>query len=98
MKRYRFSDGHEITTSLAIDEVNKRMRRLDILRVLMEGYDGGEGESICRKALRAYNKEQFTGIIRLTDTEKDFLSYKLEDAMIDDEDAEVIRFYTGVAR
>lgn len=94
MKRYRFSDGHEITTDLPIEEVMKRMKRLDTLRVMTEGYDEGEGQSICKKALRAYDKEQFTGIIRLTTTEKDFLGYKLEDDMIDDEDREVIRFYT----
>ena len=94
MKRYRFSDGHEITTDLPIEEVMKRMKRLDTLRVMTEGYEEGEGQSICKKALRAYDKEQFTGIIRLTTTEKDFLGYKLEDDMIDDEDREVIRFYT----
>ena len=94
MKRYRFSDGHEIITDLPIEEVMKRMKRLDTLRVMTEGYEEGEGQSICKKALRAYDKEQFTGIIRLTTTEKDFLGYKLEDDMIDDEDREVIRFYT----
>lgn len=94
MKRYRFNDGHEITTSLPIEEVLKRMQRLDTLRVLTEGYEEGEGVNICKKALRAYDKESFTGIIRLTFTEKDFLGYLLEDEMLDEADREAIRFYT----
>ena len=93
-KRYRFNDGHEIVTSLTINEVMKRMQRLDTLRVMMEGYDEGEGCKIFQKALRAYDKEDFTGIIRLTATEKDFLTYKTEDPFLTDEEIEAIRFYT----
>ena len=94
MKRFRFTDGHEVTTNLDMDEMLKRMNRLDWLRVLTEGYENGEGKSICDKALRAYNKtENFTGIIRLTFLEKDFLAYRLEDAMNTQKDIETIRFY-----
>lgn len=79
MKRVTFSDGMSCTTKLSIAEINKRMRRLDLLRVMTEGYDSGMGYSICHKALRAYNKsENFTGIIRLTTPEKDFLSYLMD--------------------
>lgn len=73
----------------------KRMDRLDDLRVITEGFTEGVGRGICEKALRAYNKlNGFTGIIRLTYTEKEFLDYMLEDKFLDNEDREVIKFYT----
>lgn len=94
MRKYRFVDGHEVTTKLSLDEMLKRMNRLDWLRVLTEGYEDGEGKSICDKALRAYNKtENFTGIIRLTAIEKDFLGYRLEDSMNTEKDIETIQYY-----
>lgn len=94
MRKYRFVDGHEVTTKLSLDEMLKRMNRLDWLRVLTEGYESGEGKSICDKALRAYDKtENFTGIIRLTAIEKDFLGYMLEDSMNTEKDIETIRYY-----
>lgn len=94
MRRIRFNDGHEVTTKLEVNEVMTRMNRLNTLRVLTEGYTDGEGRSICDKALKAYNKkDSFTGIIRLTFLEKDFLGYLLESDMNDEEDIETIRFY-----
>lgn len=94
MKTYKFSDGHRITSKLSADEIMKRMVRLDLLRVMTEQHECEEGRSICQKALKAYNKtENFTGIIRLTFTEKDWLGYKLEDQYLDDEDRAVIEFY-----
>lgn len=94
MNTYRFTDGHTINSKLSKEEVLKRMNRLDILRVMTEGYEEGEGYNICQKALRAYNKtDPFTGIIRLNILEKDFLSYCLEDEFIDDEEREIVNFY-----
>ena len=92
--RYTFSDGHTITSRLERKEVKIRMERLDWLRVLTEGFSSGEGKSIYKKALTAYNKEDnFTGIIRLSIHEKDFLGYMLEDNMLSVKDMEVINFY-----
>jgi hypothetical protein len=94
MKRYTFKDGTKVTSRLDSKEVIKRMNRLDTLRVLTEGYTDGEGASICKKAWRAYNKlNDFTGIIRLNNLEKDFLGYMLESDMLDNEDREVINYY-----
>ena len=94
MKKYTFSNGDVITSELEVNELVKRTKRLDLLRVMTEGYESGEGVNICKKALRAYNKKKgFTGIIRLTAIEKDFLSYKLEDSFITEEEREVINFY-----
>lgn len=93
MKKYEFNDGHVYTSKLGKDELLKRMNRLDILRVLTEGYEYGTGREICKKAIRAYNKEEnFTGIIRLNLIEKDFLSYCLESDMTEKE-IETIKFY-----
>lgn len=90
---YVFTDGHVITSKLESKELQKRMDRLDWLRVLTEGYTEGEGYSICQKALRAYNKtENFTGIIRLTVSEKDFLYYIFY-ATHDEKDIDVLRHY-----
>ncbi len=94
MKRYTFTNGYQITSNLTANEVLERMNRLDWLRVLTEGYEDGEGKSICEKAVKAYNKkDNFTGIIRLTVLEKDFLGYMLENEFNTDKDIEVIRFY-----
>lgn len=95
MKRYTFKDGTVVTTKLNAKEMVKRMDRLNLLRVITEGFTEGVGRGICEKALRAYNKlNGFTGIIKLTYTEKEFLDYMLEDKFLDDEDREVIKFYT----
>lgn len=97
MATYKFRNGDVVFSKLPKEEMLKRMNRLDVLRVMTEGYDEGEGRSICDKALRAYNKvEGFTGIIRLSNIEKDFLSYQLENEFIDDKEIEVIRFYCGI--
>lgn len=92
--KYTFRNGDVVYTDLASAEMLKRMRRLDILRVLTEGYEEGTGRGICDKALRAYNKtDSFTGIIRLTASEKDFLGYMLDNDMLNDEDRAVINYY-----
>ena len=94
LKTYKFKDGHTITSKLSPEEVMKRMQRLDWLRVLTEGYEEGEGASICRKALQAYNKtDNFTGIIKLNATEKDFLGYMLEGEFNSEKDNDTIKFY-----
>ena len=94
MKTYRFTNGDVVKSNLDSNELMKRMRRLDVLRVLTEGYEEGEGESICKKAWKAYNKvDNFTGIIRLNDLEKDFIGYMLENEFNTEEDIEVLKFY-----
>lgn len=94
MYRYTFSDGHMVTSTLNQQELLKRMRRLDTLRVLVEGHDSGYGLSIYNKACKAYDKtDNFTGIIRLTPSEKDWLSYLLESSMLTQEDISVINYY-----
>jgi len=91
---YRMNTGELVRTNLLAKEMLKRMKRLDTLRVLTEQHECEEGKSICKKALKAYNKlDGFTGIIRLTFLEKDWLAYMLEDKFIDDEDRECIEFY-----
>lgn len=96
MRKLTFTDGHQITTKLSNDEILKRMRRLDTLRVLTEQHENEEGKNICKKAIKAYNKQDnFTGIIRLTFSEKDWLSYMLESDFIDREEEETIKFYIG---
>ena len=93
MGTYTFTDGFQCTSKLDKSELMKRMRRLDNLRVLTEGFEEGAGKSICDKALRAYHKEDnFTGTIKLTVTEKDFLGYLLEGTVTED-DVETIQFY-----
>lgn len=91
---YKFTNGEVITSRLEKDELMERMNRLDTLRVLTEGYTEGHGKSICKKAVRAYNKvNDFTGIIRLSIHEKDFIGYLLESEFNDEEDKEVLNFY-----
>ena len=95
MKKYTFSNGDVVRSDLNADELIKRMKRVDLLRVMTEGYEYGEGLSIYNKALRAYNKvDNFTGIIRLTILEKDFIGYMRERSFLTDEEIEVINFYT----
>lgn len=92
--KYTFKNGDVVYSDLEKSEMVRRMRRLDILRVLTEGYEEGTGRGICDKALRAYNKtDSFTGIIRLTASEKDFLGYILDSDMLNDEDRAVINYY-----
>lgn len=83
---------------ITVQEAKKRYNRLDTLRVLTEGYEEGEGYNIYQKAFRAENKstEEFTGIIRFTATEKDFLGYILSDnEYLDEYEKEILRFYIG---
>lgn len=54
MRSYSFSDGHIVTSKLNTAELLKRMKRLDCLRVLTEGYESGEGHTIFQKVWRAY--------------------------------------------
>lgn len=94
MRCYTFTDGHTTTSKLGRDEILERMRRLDWLIVLTEGYTTGVGLGICKKALRAYDKaEGFTGIIHLTLEEKDFIGYMLESDMLTDRDRAVLEYY-----
>ncbi len=94
---YTFNDGSVYTSKLETGEFIKRLRRLDTLRVLVEQHECKEGESIYKKAFRAYNKtNNFTGIIRLTFLEKDWLAYMLENEFNSEEDIEVIKFYTKI--
>lgn len=95
MKKYTFKNGDVMISKLSSDELMQRIRRLDTLRVMTEQHECKEGRNICKKALNAYNKkEQFTGIIKLTGLEKDWLSYMLESDMLSDENRKVIEFYT----
>ena len=97
MKRYTWEDGYSITSKLSIKEVVKRMNRLDTLRVLTEQSECEIGKSICKKALNAYNKkDNFTGVIRLTNLEKDWLSYMLESDFNTEEDIKTIKFYCRI--
>lgn len=92
--KYTFKNDDVVISSLPQAEMLKRMRRLDLLRVLTEGYEEGPGRAICDKALRAYNKvDDFTGVIRLNGIEKDFIGYMLENDMLDDEDIQVLNYY-----
>lgn len=96
MKRYTFNDGFTCTSNLTIQEILKRMRRLDVLRVLTEEIEDETYQNICKKAIKAYDKEDnFTGIIRLTPYEKEMLMIIREDnRYITEEDKEVLDFYT----
>lgn len=96
MKKYTFNDGHQITSNLPAKEILKRMRRLDVLRVLTEQLEDETYQNICKKAIKAYDKEDnFTGIIRLTDYEKEMLQIiRDENIHIDEEDKEALDFYT----
>ena len=97
MHKYTFTNGDVMTSRLNKEELMRRLGRLDTLRVLTEGFLDDEdcpGRTICKKAINAYNKmNDFTGIIRLNSLEKDWLSYMLEDGMLDDEDVECINWY-----
>lgn len=78
---------------VSAEELQKRYNRLDRLRVITEPFESGPGLSIYKKALRAEDAQNFTGIIRLTPAEKDWLEYLLENDMLTDYDVEVINFY-----
>ena len=53
MYTYTFSNGDVVKSNLSQDLLMQRMRRLDTLRVLTEGYEYGVGLSIYNKALKA---------------------------------------------
>lgn len=42
MYKYTWNDGFYLITNLTVDEAIRRYNRLDILRVLTEGYDDGD--------------------------------------------------------
>ena len=97
MNRYTFTSGKVFTSKLNKDEVLKRMNRLNTLMVLLEENENKYGRNIYEKALKAYNKtEGFTGIIHLTFSEKDWLSYHLENSCITDKQIEIIKFYCRI--
>ena len=94
MYKYTFSNGDVMTSYLPKDEVLKRLRRLDILISMTEGHYAGRGLAIYKKAVAASNKlDNFTGIIRLNFSEKDWLGYKLEDESLSDERRKCIEWY-----
>ena len=90
---YRYIlNGVIITSQLEKEEILKRMRRLDLIRVLTEQYDCEEMKNICKKASKAYYKtDDFTGIIRLTNAEKDTLAYMLENEFLNEEEKEWLK-------
>lgn len=100
MHTYRLNNGTVVTTNLTAQEMCKRATRLDSLRVITEGYEEGVGRGICEKALRAYDKnEGFTGIIRLTAIEKDFLDYIYnENPFLTDWEIEALEYYLGIRK
>lgn len=84
-------------TKLSNEELKNRLSRLAKLICIFEEHTDEKGSSICQKAVRAYNKtDNFTGIIKLTSLEKEFISYKLEEQFIDKEKIELIRFYCKI--
>lgn len=92
--KYTFANGDVVISSLPQDKLLDRMRRLDQLRVLVEQNESDVAQSICKKALRAYNNtSNFTGIIRLSQRETDWLSYLLESDMLTDKSRDVVNFY-----
>lgn len=95
MYRYTFNDGHQITSELPVSEVNKRMKRLAHLIMLLEGFDEGSVfNRIYKKAVAAYDKtDNFTGRIRLSFTEKDNLGYLLDRGTNTPADIEVLKYY-----
>ena len=94
MNKYTFANGDIVISRLTEKEILKRMNRLNRLRVVIEGNESEEATSIQKKAIKAWNKKvNFTGIIRLTFQEKDWLSYMLENEFLDEEDKEIIKFY-----
>lgn len=99
MFRYTWDDGFSVQTNLSVQEFLKRYNRLDTLRVLTEGYDDLDGNEhpytkICKKASKAENNlSNFTGIIRLSPTEKYYLEGMLDREFLTPEEEEVIRYY-----
>ena len=98
MAKYRvtFKSGEVYTTDLDTKEMIKRMNRLDLLRVATEQLqDNPVYRNIYKKAEAAYNKyENFTGIVRLTQYEKENLAY-LPHEYMSDEELNAIKFYMG---
>ena len=101
MAKYRvtFKSGEVYTTDLDAKEMIKRMNRLDWLMVATEGYERDAiYYNIYKKAEKAYNKyENFTGVVRLTDYEKDSLCY-LNPEFMKPEEREAIKFFMGTGR
>lgn len=54
---YKFNDGSVYTSKLKRDEFLERLDRLDWLRVMTEGYEGGEGENMLEKDFLSYMYE-----------------------------------------
>ena len=94
MRMITFRDGRVMHSHLTDREVLKRLNRLNKLIILVEQNDCPEAQSIYNKATNTYkNNKNFTGIIRLSTAEKDWLSYKLECEFNSEEDVECIAFY-----
>ena len=91
---YILLSGEKYKSNLPMDKFCEVFYRLCYLMVLTEEYDDEVYKNIHRKAKRAFDKmDGFTGIIRLTTLEKDFLGALLEDELLDDEYKKVIKHY-----
>lgn len=84
-------------TKLTKEEAEDRLDKLSWLIYWFEGHESGTGHNIWQKAYKAYNKvNDFTGIIRLTKYEKEFISYMLDSKPISKKEIEIIRFYSKI--
>lgn len=93
MNKYTLINGEVHKSKLSPASFTAKYRRLDTLRVIIEGNESKVGLAIYNKVINALNKDVFTGIIRLTFTEKDFLSYYLESDMLSVKDKYVIESF-----
>ena len=83
-------------------EFKKLQKRIELLSHLIDVVEENESDiakSILKKAVRAYNKpvKEFTGIIRLTSAEKDFLSYYMECEHISPYCVEAVKHFAKLA-
>ena len=92
---YVFSNGYRMTSKLSIPQIKERLSRLKHLIVLTENFENEDGESIYKKAYKAYHKkDNFTGVIRLNEQEKDFISYLIDECdMLSEKDIETYKYY-----
>ena len=94
---WKNSNGKEdyITSQLPWNEVQKRLKRLDSMISLLEGFDIGEYAKLYRRFYNAYiTKDNFTGIVRLSSSEKELLGYLWESELLSKSDQEALEFYT----
>ena len=85
-----------ITSYLPWNDVQARLKRLDSMISLLEGFDSGEYAKLYKRFYKAYNtKDNFTGIVRLSSSEKELLGYLWESELLSKSDQEALEFYTG---